>query len=240
MNSVNLFLKTEIEETGWLSAIGNFGLTPYRYLFNGKTVKIEQDKVHHVSSFHLRGAAHQSKTKADLCSSETAFYKLILAIVFLVPGLILAVCKAVSYLFEEVREKNALALKHFTPIHLKIGTDKCLARKEQELEEALAEQLKKPVRKIVSIIVYGNKNLRLIRDPGFLQFNPEKILLVGVKMQEKLYDFEIEGSLKNKLETSKKWKIADPSIDSVDAALAEPNPPREDGKTFHMFYQIKA
>ena len=260
MNCVNLFLKTEIEGTGLLSWVGNCGLAPYRYLFNGKTVRVEADKdnqvhVHHVASFHPRGKYHRSKTEWDLKSEETSFYKLVLAIVFLIPGLILSVCKALSYLFDDVQEKNAFTQQHFTPINRIIGTKEAPITTEEQLKDALLDEKLKPLnQRTNAIIIYGDGNLKINAEPGILQFNPAKIILVGAKVihascgRERLDDAMI---------LSGKWKdtemvsvVTNPeqsgtaahTADSVDAALNEPNPSRGcfTGKTFHVLYQLKA
>lgn len=264
MNSLNFFLKTEIEGTGALSWVGNLGLAPYRYLFNGKTVSVVTDKtdnqvvhVHDVSSFHNNGADHHSTTEYDLVSSEKAFYKLVLAVVLLIPGLILSVCKALSYLFEDVQQKNALAQQHFTPINRTIGTKENPITSTQNLENELYVESQKPLhQRTNAIIIYGDGNLEINAEPGILRFNPAKIILVGAKVVHKPCG-AMGGRLDDAMMSSGKWKDAGvgrvvtsdnsaktgasaQTADSVDAALNEPNPSRGGGKTFHVLYQVKA
>src|SRR5690242_13159413 len=73
--NTTLFLNTAIEGSGALAWIGDRGLAPFRYLFNGHTVRIEQkeasgeNRIHHVRSFHKEGPFRRSITDRNLASS---------------------------------------------------------------------------------------------------------------------------------------------------------------------------
>lgn len=56
MNSLCIFLNTRIEQSGTLVWIGDKGVAPFRYLFNGKTIRVQASdsdqeiKIHPVPS----------------------------------------------------------------------------------------------------------------------------------------------------------------------------------------------
>jgi len=56
MNSFEVFFNTSVRHHQGVAAwIGDWGLIPLRYLFNGRDVAIiSPDEVHHVASFHER------------------------------------------------------------------------------------------------------------------------------------------------------------------------------------------
>lgn len=113
MHSFSLFLNTRIENQGICCALGNAALIPYRYLFNGRTIRIiktEKDhKIHHVLSFHPLGNRNTSLNCPDLSSSKRSMLKTALAIMTLLPGLFVGVLfKTVGYLFTDVQKMDHL------------------------------------------------------------------------------------------------------------------------------------
>lgn len=110
MNDLRVFFNTEIftvkpnpssplmitEKPGCLEQIGNFGLTPCRYLFNGKKISIY----------------HQEKPDVVGRDSfeEKSMLKTIAAILLLIPGLFFAIAKAFAYFSPETRKNHAEAV----------------------------------------------------------------------------------------------------------------------------------
>ncbi len=83
-------LNTKIENTGYLSAIGDFGMAPCRALWNGKTVTVVDQTVTDV-------------TPSTMMSTASA-------IALLIPGLFLGlIFKFLAHCFADVREKHAFA-----------------------------------------------------------------------------------------------------------------------------------
>ena len=81
-------LNTKIENSGYLSAIGDFGLAPCRALWNGKTVTVIGD---------------------DVTEKDSKMMHKALAVVLIIPGLFLAIFKLAAYLiFSDVRMKHEL------------------------------------------------------------------------------------------------------------------------------------
>src|SRR5215207_2779167 len=95
MNDLCIVLNTRVENSGALAWIGDKGLAPFRYLFNGKTIRVQprasdqEIEIHHVASFHKRGDLNYSNSNWHLRSSSTGMIKTALSIVFLIPGFIL-------------------------------------------------------------------------------------------------------------------------------------------------------
>ena len=78
-------LNTKIENSGYLSAIGDFGLAPYRALWNGKTVAIINNE-----------SVEQQPQKMSR----------FLATALIIPGILLSIFKLAAYfLFSDVKEK---------------------------------------------------------------------------------------------------------------------------------------
>src|SRR5580658_7637403 len=123
MYDICVFLNTRVENSGVLAWIGDKGLSPFRYLFNGRTIRIIRGEwgnpdieVHRVASFHKRGWQNSSRTNEYLTSSFTNLTKTILSIVFLIPGMILgAAFKGLAYLFPDVRSNHKLTKESLTP-----------------------------------------------------------------------------------------------------------------------------
>lgn len=102
MIDAKIFLNTKIENSGLLSAIGNIGLAPVRYLFKGHTIQeVTEQKL--VTAWPF---------KADNCSVK--MLKTVASIVLLIPGLLLSLFKAAAYLYSDVKDKHALVKKHMT------------------------------------------------------------------------------------------------------------------------------
>jgi hypothetical protein len=100
-----IFLNTKIEDSGLLSAMGNIGLAPVRYLFKGRTIQeVTEQKL--VTTWPF---------KADNCCVE--MLKTVASVVLLIPGLLLSLFKVAAYLYSDVKDKHALVKKHMTQIN---------------------------------------------------------------------------------------------------------------------------
>lgn len=88
-----LALNTKIEDIGYLSKIGDFGMAPCRALWNGRAVTVVDKVVTDVTPKSVMSTA--------------------LAIALIIPGLLLVIFKLLSLLFSDVREKHELAQAFF-------------------------------------------------------------------------------------------------------------------------------
>lgn len=118
MSHIATFLNTKVENTGVLSDLGNFGLTPVRYLFGGQTMRYSPATGSvSIPLFHPEGAQNQLRSAGSyFVSSETGMIKTALAIICLVPGIFLAIFKMLSYIFPDVRRSHRLAQQFITPV----------------------------------------------------------------------------------------------------------------------------
>jgi hypothetical protein len=196
MSDLCIFLNTRVENSGALAWIGNKGLVPFRYLFNGKTIRVQsresdqEIEIHHVASFHKQGTQNYSETNGDLQSSSTGMIKTALSIVFLIPGVILgAAFKGLAYLFSDIREKHRLTKEHLTPINREMGSASHPIKTREELSQALeAARRSDPKNHLTNaliihvtnaLIIHEDGALPLNEDPGILQFNPMKLVWEG-------------------------------------------------------------
>lgn len=259
MCDVSLFFNAEIQGNGCFAWVGDLGLTPVRYLFNGRTISIEtnakhQEEVYHIESFHEDG---RWRMYGGMSSGETGYIRTLLAIAFLVPGLILAVFKAISYAFEDVRERHALAKEHFTPVVRHIGSKENPITNDDELRTQLKAEWDKPLHQPTdAIVIHGNGKLEINAEPGILQFNPMKLILAGAKIVHKPSPVD---RLDDRMGRTGKWKstevfrqvtahdvskasIGADTMASVQAALDDPLSARGwfTCKKWHVVYQVSA
>lgn len=261
MSSLCVFLNTRVESSGALAWIGDKGLAPFRYLFNGKTIRIQPRKsdkeieIHHVASFHKRGTF--SRTNYDLKSSSTGMIKAALSVVFLIPGFIIgAAFKGLAYSFSDVRKKHRLTKEHLTPINRQIGTVSEPIKTRKELEDALkAERASDPKNcPTNALIIHGNGTLTINEEPGILQFNPMKLILEGAKI---VHQSSNGARLDDLMHITDKWQTSSAfreatssnpnnsratshSVNSVEDALRVTAPRRGwiSCKRYHMIFNL--
>lgn len=261
MNSLCAFLNTRVEGSGALAWIGDKGLAPFRYLFNGKTIRVQpresdqEIEIHHVASFHKRGDWNSSRTNYSLKSSSTGMIKAALSVVFLIPGLILgAAFKGLAYLSSDVREKHSLAKEHFTPVNREIGSVSNPITTIEELKRALdAERLSTPKNPPTNaLIIHGGGKLAINEDPGILRFNPMKLVLEGAQIVHRPCATD---RLDDEMSSTGKWQVSvravtssnpgnsaanSHSVNSVDEALRTSAPRRSwtSCKRYHMIFNL--
>lgn len=262
MSDLCLFLNSRVENSGALAWIGDKGLAPFRYLFNGKTIRVqprESDKqinIHHVASFHKEGNRNSSKTNYDLKSSSTGMIKAALSVVFLIPGLILgAAFKGLAYLSSSVRENHRLTKEHLTPINREIGSASNPIKTRTQLRQALqAERKADPKnRPTTALIIHGDGNLTINEDLGILRFNPMKLVLEGAEI---VHESSVAERLDDAMYKTGKWQISavrvatssnpnnsgpnSHSVTSVDDALRATAPRRSwtSCKRYHMIFNL--
>jgi hypothetical protein len=249
VNHISLFLNTKIEGSGVLAEIGDRGLTPFRYLFNGQTVRINpkdhsrEVEIHHVASFHEDGKWHYSRTAGiNLVSSPTSKFRAVVSVALLIPGLALSVFKLLAYFFSEMRQRHNLAKEHFTPINREIGTVDHPITTIEALKQALTVEQNKPKHQPThALIIHGDGNLAINEDPGILQLNPMKLVLDGAKI---VHMPSVEGRLDDAMEKTGKWNgytIRTVTAANVDAAVQEAlevTAPLRGGFSYKRYHQI--
>lgn len=261
MSDLCIFLNTKVENSGALAWIGDKGFAPFRYLFNGKTIRVQprqsdqEIEIHHVASFH-KSYWNSSRTNNSLKSSSTGMIKAAFSVVLLIPGLILgAAFKGLAYLSSSVRENHRLTKEHLTPVNREIGSVSNPITTREELRKALeAECRSNPKnRPTTALIIHGDGNLTINEDPGILQFNPMKLVLEGAQI---VHQPSAAGRLDDAMFRSGKWQVSairvatssNPdnsgatthSVKSVDDALRATAPRRSltSCKRYHTIFNL--
>lgn len=111
MNDLKIFFNTEIVaniNTNCLRSIGDFGLTPFRYLFNGTKVHYNNVRVYHVLSFsnEVEVKHREMPGITGFKPSEKHWLKTAAAVLLLIPGLILSLCKLIAYAFPSILKEH--------------------------------------------------------------------------------------------------------------------------------------
>lgn len=261
MNNLCLFFNAKVENSGVLAGIGDLGLAPFRYLFNGKTIRVEHHanqtiEIHHVASFHKLGCKNVSRSTHELKSSPTGMIKTVCAVVFLIPGLVVAVSKIFAYLFSDVREKHLLAKEHLTPIDRHIGKMLNPIQSVEDLQKALKLEFESDLkhRPTNALIIHGNGKLEINEDPGILRFNPMKLVLEGAaivnrpsmfgRLDEAMYGihkWEAQGVRKvTALTSSDVSFVRTHRVCSIEEALqtTAPRRNRTSCKRYHMIFML--
>jgi hypothetical protein len=210
MNSLNIFLAAKIEDHGFVAGVADFFLTPVRYLWNGKNVRIivhqptsenrGYTEMHHVKSFHKEGSAHTSKSNPALRSSSKNLLKTTLAIMTFCPGLILgSLLKAFSVTYDNLKayfSKPApdywgLLKLHFTPETRFIGRDFPLDKDgiEEEVKIKKRETLNQ---KTENLIVHGKGDIVYNNSSSIFSLGAKKVILVDITMNEE--DIHLDAS----------------------------------------------
>ncbi len=186
-----IFLNSRVENSGALAWIGDKGLAPFRYLFNGKTIRVQQRskdqeiEIHRVASFHKNGIMNFSRTTLSLNSSSTGMIKAALSVVLLIPGLILgALFKGFAYLSSRVRKNHRLTKESLTPVNRVIGSADNPIKNTKELLEALKNERESDLKNCPTnaLIIHGDGKLTINNDLGILRFNPMKLVLEGARI----------------------------------------------------------
>jgi hypothetical protein len=258
MSNLCVFLNTKVEDSGILAGIGDLGLTPFRYLFNGKTIRVQaqgqQIEIHHVASFHKSGSKNVSHSTWQLKSSPTGMIKAVCAVVLLIPGFLFAVSKVFAYLFSDVREKHSLAKEHLTPIDRPIGTVDRPIQTIEYLNKTLSREFKSDLkhRPTNALIIHGDGKLEINEDPGILRFNPMKLVLEGAAI---VHNPSMFGRLDDAMCKTGKWLAAGVReasasigsdntfahthpVDSIEEALQTTAPWRSSCKRYHMVFTL--
>jgi len=188
MESLSVFLNTRIVNysfscAGIPVAFGNFCLTPVRCLFNGDKVTIslsasaDDNRVRVVHEKEYGEYGEYGKPKKT-------WLRVIVSIVLLVPGLLLgSIFKGVGYLSKSIRERHNFAIVHYTPVDRTVGSEAGRLNldgiRQNLLQLMINNRLNQPTNMIV---VYAEPGTCLNEDPGLLQFDPKKIVLVGAQI----------------------------------------------------------
>ncbi len=259
MSDVSIFLNTKVENSGTLAWIGDTGLAPFRYLFNGKTIRIQhresdqEIEINHVPSFQKQG--HLNFSRGNLRASITNMLKTAVAVVLLAPGLLFATVKGLAYLSSDVRAKHRLTKEHFTPVNREIGSTSNPITSREALREALEkEKISDPKNHLTNaLIIHGDGKLTINEDPGIFDFNPMKLVLDGVQI---VHGPASSPRLDDRMSASGKWQVsgfrtattATPNnsganvhtVNSIDEALQATAPRRSltSCRRYHMIFNL--
>lgn len=250
MNNLLIFLNTQVNNSGTLAWVGNIGLTPFRYLFNGKTFHIDSQDSGKTFEIYWWKKTYRENWNKDrhllVKMMETA-----LAITVLVPGLLLASFKVFSYLFLDVRKKHALIKDHYIPINRTIGSLDQPIQSESQLVEKLQQlaYIFDPKKQLTNaLIIHGNGNLKINSAVEIPRINPMKLILVGSQIVPSVTShFDKEMYETNKWEVySAEWpahvrgRLRVINAHSIEEALQETAPRRSwiSCKRYHQIFSI--
>lgn len=212
MSDLKIFFNTRIENSGFLSAVGNAGLAPLQYFCDGDTVKIDTESGHKITMhrrFHSDGDSCFRIAKGGDCTFRRMM-ETIAAVALLIPGLILSLFKLAAYISSDVREKHALLKERitetgrFTRLNLSIGSVENPIKTIEELERALKQEAMKDYKLTDALVIYGDGHLQIKEDPGILEFDPKKLILVGAEL---IHGTSDRGCLDEDLGSTGKWKM---------------------------------
>jgi hypothetical protein len=177
--------------------------------------------------------------------------KAVCAVVFLVPGLFLAIFKVFAYLFSDVQEQHRLLREHLTPIDREIGSVANPIETPEALQQALNTEFANDGERITHALIIRGKNLRINTEPGILRFNPLKLILNGATV---VHAPSAVPRLDDEMSRTGKWEgiaglrvvdvgsVTAAGPQTVAAALADTPPRREfvGCKRFHKIYYVTA
>lgn len=193
INSHVATIVTDIVLLQPLGKLGNFCLTPVRYLFNGDAIQISYKEAVWVNETGILYGMSQTTFHQDQLKTIThktdftsrGFLRTTAAIILLIPGLIIgSAFKAISYLSPAIRENHRLAILHRTPV------DKTLGSPEERLN---LQEIKRNLQEVQlsnnplnqptgNLVIYARRGTLIINDPGIIALNPQKIILVGARL----------------------------------------------------------
>ncbi len=198
--------------------------------------------IHHRASFHY-----------DSQSGLERMIKTALSVVLLIPGLLLATLKGISYASSIVRERHYRVKEHLTPINREIGSASDPVSDRRQLSQLLFEEgcrFDRNNRPTNALIIHGDGNLTINADLGILRFNPMKLILDGAKIVHEP-NHGLDERLDDKMTGTGKWKfdfrrtaasanVISRSVASIDEALQVTAPRRSwtSCKRYHMVFTL--
>jgi hypothetical protein len=255
MNSLKMFFNTRIEATAYepktkdpissssylpvaslantLRGIGDTALAPVRYLFNGQIVCIEKKMddsygIGHIPSYDKEGKSVACrKLVSRLQPGEKSCWKTAVAIIFLIPGIFIALLtKLPTYLCAETKKYNLLAQQHFTPTNIILGQQKpftsCTAIWQAILDSNLLNQ---PVE---ALIIHGtsfkieeqHEKDRLFESlpSNIADLNPKKVIFIDMDFLICHSLFSETSQIQKYLKLRSKWDLC-VTARSLDEAL---------------------
>ena len=141
MDSIELFFNNRIADTRPISEmnvyedltaeLGDFFLTPVRYLFHGDKVTVSQND-------NVVTVNHRLEYGNSYLEPKKNFLNVVASIILLIPGILFGIAiKSFSYISELTRERHKLALSHYHNAEIRLGT----AAVEEIEEEAVPVML---------------------------------------------------------------------------------------------------
>lgn len=193
MNKVNLFINTNVTDTGIVNYLADFALSPVRYFFGGRKVQVirtdGQPHVHSVRSYSKDlNCTKSSRTNRDLESDSSYLLNDVFMPVGLLPGLIAGVVlKSFALLTGKVQEKYDLAARHFVRVDKTIGSPEALLQSEMDIIQALRvlgeEREREPLhQKVNNLVIYAKKGVEIVKANEIFWINPQKLIVVGAKL----------------------------------------------------------
>ena len=231
-SSVSLFLNTRVDlgltsgrgAHGHLANLGNWCLTPVRYLFNGDCVTMPwtlnpEEKITHKKEF-----------------DKKSFLGTIISIVLIVPGLLAgSFFKGLAYLSSKSRNVHLFAARHY-PLNYTLGTarNRCdfdtLTNKMKEIKKEIKVGTVKSFQP-VNLTLYLKQGVAV---PGYIELpeNINKIIVVGTtltskslkkRLKDEGWESGITASPNPKIKPDNTTIITQWKVDSVQTALNDNN-----------------
>ena len=184
MNNIGVFLNNRTVSKHFLLAdlpvrFGDWCLTPVRCLFDGNKVVVGFRN----TSLSVDHEKEYSAKNEWSYKPKRNFLRVVASIVLLIPGLIIgSAFKGLGFLSQSIRTRHRLAVIHFTPVNLTIGSQNARlnldAIKQKLLEFRTRNQYNQPT----NLVVFAEEGTFINEDPGFISLNPQKIILDGARI----------------------------------------------------------
>lgn len=198
MNHLSIFLNQKFYYTApslsrpayLATKLGDFCLTPVRYLFDGKVINISCAK----DGQPLYMSYWSGKLITD---SRRSYLRTIAAIVFLIPGVIIgSAFKGAAYLLPSIRQVHRLALLQYQPIDRTIGSEGAgvgLEELQRQMKNLVAHnRYSQPTK---NLVIYAAPGTEINEAYQISSLNPKKIILVGARITHELSVYSLDDRL---------------------------------------------
>jgi len=208
MNHLNVFFNNRIiaENQFPLSnfsvRLGDWCLTPVRYLCDGNKLTVATHEGHLTVNHQKEFAGFK---QGDM--RKARYLHVIASIIFTIPGVIFgSILKGLGYISAKMREADANARKHYTPLDRTIGSKDRRLKLDEIREEILNMQNNNHFHQATkNFVVYAQNKTLINEDIGFMGLDARKIILVGAKI---IHKRNTENRLDDLLKEDSRWNCA--------------------------------
>lgn len=208
MNHLNVFFNNRIVAenqfplSNFSAKLGDWCLTPVRCLFDGNKLTIATHQ-ENLTVVHEKEFARSNNGEMP----KRNYLKVIASILLIIPGVIFgSILKGLSYISSKMREADAHARLHYTPINRTLGSPERRLNSEEITQEIGNIQNNNHLHQATkNLIVYAQENTLINEDLGFVGLDCQKIILVGARI---IHKYETDGRLDDLLKQDPRWDCA--------------------------------